>query len=97
MSRCCPQCNKPGHTLDTRHYTDKLGLSYTTRRRQCKDCGIRWSTREISEDMFKALTVGVVPLERREEYRDLMRKLKMPRAEVLQIMGIEVPYAARQR
>jgi transcriptional regulator NrdR family protein len=40
--RKCPSCRQPNsRVLDTRHED-----AFTYRRRECRECGCRWTTRE---------------------------------------------------
>jgi hypothetical protein len=88
MVNDCTVCGGRARTSETRHYITSEGLEYSTRRKICQTCGARWSTREVRDSVFKALSHDLVPPERKEEYAVLMKKLRMPRREVLAIMGL---------
>lgn len=86
--KICPDCGGYLHAKDTRIRRNDGAPSYTTRRKECQACGKRFTTHEIWVEELRKNDPGYVPLDRREEYKHLMRKLKLTRAEVLQIMGL---------
>lgn len=47
----CPECgSSQSDVLDSRTYPNR-----TRRRRQCRDCGARWTTHEISADVLDTI------------------------------------------
>lgn len=86
--RFCPDCGGTLRTYDSRPQRVENGPSHTVRRKQCEVCGKRYSTHEIWVEELRKNKPGYVPLDRREEYRHLMKKLKVGKAEVLRIMGL---------
>lgn len=47
----CPECgSKHSDVLDSRTYPNR-----TRRRRQCRDCGARWTTHEIVADVLDTI------------------------------------------
>jgi transcriptional regulator NrdR family protein len=53
----CPQCSGKTRTLDSR--TSEV---HVRRRRQCKDCGHRFSTRELEDGALKQLRERITGL-----------------------------------
>lgn len=86
--RFCPDCGGTLRTYDSRPQPVGRGPSFTTRRKKCEKCSKRFTTHEVWVEELRKNDPHYVPLDRREEYKHLMRKLKLKRAEVLQIMGL---------
>lgn len=86
--RFCPECGGLLRTTDSRPHPVGNGPSMTVRRKRCENCDRRFTTNELWIEELRKNDPGYVPLDRREEYKHLMRKLKLRRAEVLQIMGL---------
>lgn len=85
----CPECKATLLTIDSRPQNPDAGFPYTIRRKQCSGCGNRFTTHEMWVEELRKDQPGYVPLDRKEEYKFLMRKLKSTKAEVLEIMGIK--------
>jgi transcriptional regulator NrdR family protein len=85
----CPECKATLLTIDSRPQTPDTGSPYTVRRKQCSVCAKRFTTHEVWVEELRKNDDGYIPLDRREEYKFLMRKLKGTKAEVLEIMGIK--------
>lgn len=86
--RFCPDCGGTLRTYDSRPQPVDHGPSFTVRRKRCEKCDKRFTTHEIWVEELRKNDPGYIPLDRREEYKHLMRKLRLRRAEVLQIMGL---------
>ena len=52
-------------------------------------CAKRFTTHEVWVEELRKNDDDYIPLDRREEYKFLMRKLKSTKSEVLEIMGIK--------
>lgn len=53
-ARDCPECDRPGSTLDSRDDV-RRGEYGRHRRRQCGVCKVQWTTREYDLDDVQAL------------------------------------------
>jgi len=84
----CPECGGVLRIYDSRPQPVERGPSHTVRRKRCESCSKRFTTHEIWVEELRKNKPGYVPLDRREEYRHLMKKLKIGKAEVLRIMGL---------
>jgi len=86
--RFCPECGGTLRIYDSRPQLVDHGPSFTIRRKRCEKCGKRFTTNEVWVEELRKYDPGYVPLDRRDEYRHLMKKLKVGRLEVLRIMGL---------
>lgn len=86
--KTCPECGGTLRTCDSRPQRVERGPSFTIRRKRCERCDKRFTTHEMWVEELRKNDPGYVPLNRREEYKHLMRKLKLKRTEVLQLMGL---------
>lgn len=86
--KTCPECGGLLRTIDSRPHKSAGGSPFTARRKECVACHKRYTTHEMWVEELRKNDPGYVPLDRREEYKHLMRKLKMRRIEVLQLMGL---------
>ena len=58
----CPRCDsKNVEIVDSRHYKNT-----TRRRRECKDCKVRFNTLEVEENEYKYLKLKESVLARRD-------------------------------
>ena len=48
----CPQCGAETHIINSRKTCDSV-----RRRRECCECGYRFTTIEIEQDLFNKLTI----------------------------------------
>ena len=51
-SQFCPKCGTRAEVIDCR-FKEKTGA--TKRRRKCNECGYKYSTHEVDEEMYKRL------------------------------------------
>ena len=72
IGQVCPQCGADTYVVDTRPYLDGI-----RRRRECKECGYRYSTLEYNIEYIEALREGGVALEqqRKAQKYDELREL----------------------
>lgn len=96
----CPKCSGTSGVLQTRLQPNNTML----RRRRCKDCGHRWSTREINnlnwkdayDDAKKQPDKKPAPISRgftvpdhlKDEFRYLRRNKGVPSREAARMLGI---------
>jgi transcriptional regulator NrdR family protein len=66
----CPECAQKSAVIDT-----GKKVNYVRRRRKCKACGHRWTTREITVEEFDRLCGG--PKTQREEMLRQMKQLSV--------------------
>jgi transcriptional repressor NrdR len=64
FGQVCPKCDGDTGVIDTRPYKDGV-----RRRRECQECGYRYSTVEYSVEYLDALRGGKVTYEEREKAR----------------------------
>lgn len=46
----CPECNRKTHIVETRFDDDSV-----RRRRECRECGYRFTTLEVDKDLYERL------------------------------------------